>query len=156
MSLAFATYQTEKLFLIGLQPDGRLSVFERTFNGCMGMWSDGQAMWMSSLYQLWRFENVLDRDQLAARWLRSILRAAGGIHLRCIDVHDVCVNGEGCVVFANILYLVVWPLSARRQVSSPCGNHPSFRNSPLSLWIGFPIRVNPWLDCLWSQEKSHG
>jgi len=32
LSLAFTTYQSGKLFLLGLQPDGRLSVFERTFN----------------------------------------------------------------------------------------------------------------------------
>ena len=31
VSLAFTTYQAGKLFLLGLQPDGRLSVFERTF-----------------------------------------------------------------------------------------------------------------------------
>ena len=31
VSLAFTTYQTGKLLLIGLRPDGRLSVFERTF-----------------------------------------------------------------------------------------------------------------------------
>jgi uncharacterized protein DUF4915 len=42
VSLAFTTYQTGKLFLIGLQPDGRLSVFERTFNRCLGLWGDGR------------------------------------------------------------------------------------------------------------------
>src|ERR1044072_8493132 len=62
-SLAFTTYQSGKLFLLGLQPDGRLSVFERTFNRCLGLWGDGQTLWMTSLYQLWRFENVLERDQ---------------------------------------------------------------------------------------------
>ena len=35
------------------------TVFERTFNRCMGLWADGQTLWLSSLYQLWRFENVL-------------------------------------------------------------------------------------------------
>ncbi|HEX8200384.1 MAG TPA: DUF4915 domain-containing protein, partial [Isosphaeraceae bacterium] len=51
VSLAVTTYQAGKLFLIGLQGDGRLAVFERTFNRCMGLWADGQALWMSSLYQ---------------------------------------------------------------------------------------------------------
>ena len=37
VSLAFTTYQTGKLFLIGLQPDGKLSIFERTFNRCLGL-----------------------------------------------------------------------------------------------------------------------
>ena len=43
-SLAFTTYQSGKLFLIGLQPDGRLSTFERTFNRCLGLWGDGQTL----------------------------------------------------------------------------------------------------------------
>src|SRR5262245_46113 len=58
-SLAFSTYQTGKLFLLGLRPDGQLSIFERTFNRAMGLWSHGPMLWMSSQYQLWRFENAL-------------------------------------------------------------------------------------------------
>ena len=46
-SLAFTTYQSGKLFLIGLKPTGELSIFERTFNRCMGLWADGQTLWMS-------------------------------------------------------------------------------------------------------------
>lgn len=36
-SIAFTTYQSGKVFFIGLQADGRMSVFERTLNRCMGM-----------------------------------------------------------------------------------------------------------------------
>jgi hypothetical protein len=32
VSIAFTTYQAGKMFMVGLQPDGKLSVFERTFN----------------------------------------------------------------------------------------------------------------------------
>ncbi len=63
-SLAFTTYQAGKLFLIGLKPDGRLSVFERTFDRCMGLGVRQGQLWMSSLYQLWRFENFLDPGAL--------------------------------------------------------------------------------------------
>jgi hypothetical protein len=50
-SLAFSTYQSGKLFLIGLRPDGRLSVFERTFERCMGLsvTEAAQNLWISSL-----------------------------------------------------------------------------------------------------------
>ena len=64
VSLAFTTYQTGKLLLIGLRPDGRLSVFERTFNRCMGLWASPQTLYMSSLYQLWRFDDALEPGQL--------------------------------------------------------------------------------------------
>jgi uncharacterized protein (TIGR03032 family) len=63
LSLAFTTYQAGKLFFIGLQPDGRLSVFERTFERCMGLYAQGSSLYMSSLYQLWRFENTLQPDR---------------------------------------------------------------------------------------------
>jgi uncharacterized protein (TIGR03032 family) len=63
LSLAFTTYQAGKLFLLGRQPDGRLSIFERTFNRCMGLWSDGQALWLSTLYQLWKFVNFVPPGQ---------------------------------------------------------------------------------------------
>ena len=53
VSLAFTTYQAGKPFFIGLQPNGRLSVFERTFTRCMGLWANGQTLWMSSLYQIY-------------------------------------------------------------------------------------------------------
>src|ERR1043165_4960111 len=66
-SLAFTTYQSGKLFLIGVRPDGKLSVFERTFERCMGLapTPDSQTLWMSSVYQLWRFENALPAGQRA-------------------------------------------------------------------------------------------
>ena len=52
LSLAFTTYQAGKIIFVGLQPSGRLSIFERTFNRCMGLWSNGQSLWMSTLRQL--------------------------------------------------------------------------------------------------------
>src|SRR5262245_33517818 len=64
VSLAFTTYQTGKLFLIGVNLDGRLAVFERTFSRCMGLWANDQTLWMNSLYQLWRFENTLRPESL--------------------------------------------------------------------------------------------
>src|SRR5260370_16482077 len=68
ISLACTTYQTGKLFFLGCHPDGRLDVFERTFNRAMGLWADeaGQTLWLSTLFQLWRFENVLPLGTLHA------------------------------------------------------------------------------------------
>ena len=64
LSLAFTTNQAGKLLFVGPQPNGRLSIFERTFNRCMGnrcmgLCAAGGSLWMSSLFQLWRFENTL-------------------------------------------------------------------------------------------------
>ncbi len=105
MSLAFTTYQAGKLFLIGLQPDGRLSIFERTFNRCMGLCadSDGQSLWMTSLYQLWRFENALEPDQVYQGYDRFYVPQIG-YTTGDLDIHDVAVDGSGRVVFVNTLF----------------------------------------------------
>src|SRR6185295_5565987 len=60
ISLAFTTYQAGKLFFVGSQPSGRPAVFERTFNRAMGLCGDGQSLLLSTAYQIWRFENVLE------------------------------------------------------------------------------------------------
>jgi uncharacterized protein (TIGR03032 family) len=100
LSLAFTTYQAGKLFLVGVQPDGRLSVFERTFNRCMGLWGDGQTLWMSSLYQLWRFENVLAPGEQYNGHDRLYVPRAG-YTTGDLDIHDVAVETGGRVVFIN-------------------------------------------------------
>ncbi|MGF1480666.1 MAG: DUF4915 domain-containing protein [Cyanophyceae cyanobacterium] len=47
ISLAFTTYQAGKVFFVGLQPSGRLSIFERTFNRSMGMWASGSTLYVT-------------------------------------------------------------------------------------------------------------
>ena len=62
-SLAFTTYQAGKLFLIGCQTDGRLSIFERSLPRCMGMCAHDDSVWVTSLFQLFRVENALEPGQ---------------------------------------------------------------------------------------------
>jgi uncharacterized protein (TIGR03032 family) len=103
ISLGFTTYQSGKLFLLGLQPDSRLSIFERTFNRCLGLWSDSQTLWMSSLYQLWRFENVLEPEQLANGYDRVYVPKLGYV-TGDLDIHDIAVDRDGRAVFVNTLF----------------------------------------------------
>src|SRR5579871_5903781 len=62
IALAFTTYQSGKLMFLG-QRGGQLFGFERSFNRCMGLWSNGQTIWMASMAQLVRFENGLRPGQ---------------------------------------------------------------------------------------------
>ncbi len=103
LSLAFTTYQAGKLFLLGMQPSGRLSVFERTFNRCLGLWSNGQSMWMSSLYQLWRFENVFEPGQGHEGYDRLFVPQVSYI-TGDLDIHDLAVEDSGRLVFVNTLF----------------------------------------------------
>jgi uncharacterized protein (TIGR03032 family) len=112
VSLAFTTYQAGKLFLVGLQPGGRLALFERTFNRCMGLCATGDTLWMSTLYQLWRFENVLPAGQEHEGHDRLFVPMASHT-TGDIDVHDVAVTGDGRVVFVNTLFSCLATVSPR-------------------------------------------
>jgi uncharacterized protein (TIGR03032 family) len=103
ISLAFTTYQSGKLFLIGLQPDGRLSVFERTFNRCMGLHAGAQTLYMTSLYQLWRFENSLEPGQAHDGYDRLYVPRMAWT-TGDIDIHDVAVGKDGRPMFVNTLF----------------------------------------------------
>lgn len=103
LSLAFTTYQAGKVVFVGLQPDARLSIFERTFNRCMGLWSDGQTMWMSTLYQLWRFENVLAPGELHDGYDRVFVPQVA-YTTGDLDIHDIGCDKAGRPVFANTLF----------------------------------------------------
>jgi uncharacterized protein (TIGR03032 family) len=112
LSLAFTTYQTGKLFLLGRHPDGRLMVFERTFNRAMGLWADGQTLWLSTIYQLWRFENALRPGETYQGHDRLYVPRAG-YTTGDLDVHDVAVDGTRRVVFVTTLFGCLATLSER-------------------------------------------
>jgi len=98
VSLACSTYQSGKLLLFGAKPDGELAVFERTFNRCMGLWGDGQTIWMSTLFQLWRLENVLTAGEQHQNHDRLYVPKVG-YTTGDLDIHDIVVDERGRVVF---------------------------------------------------------
>ncbi|MDJ0508515.1 MAG: TIGR03032 family protein [Crocosphaera sp.] len=106
LSLVFTTYQAGKLFFLGLQGDGRLSVFERTFERCMGLYIEGKSLYLSSLYQLWRFENALESGQTHqgydAVYLPQLSYVTGDL-----DIHDIRkskTNSQETLIFVNTLF----------------------------------------------------
>lgn len=58
---------------------------------------------MSSLYQLWRFENVLEPGQQASGYDRLYVPQVG-YTTGDLDIHDVAVEADGRVVFVNTLF----------------------------------------------------
>ncbi len=59
VSLAFTTYDTGKLFLVGRNSVGQLAVFERTFERAMGLAvTSSDALWLATSYQIWRFREL--------------------------------------------------------------------------------------------------
>lgn len=105
LSITFTTYQSGKVFFVGLNPNGQLSVFERTFNRCMGLClgQTTNTLYMSSLYQLWRFENVLQPGQLHESY--DVLYVPQvGYTTGDIDIHDIGIDEQGRPIFVNTLF----------------------------------------------------
>jgi uncharacterized protein (TIGR03032 family) len=104
-SFAFTTYQAGKLFLLGLKPNGRLGVFERTFARCMGLAvsSDSRTLLLATQYQLYRFDNALPpggrQDNHDAVYVPRMSWITGDL-----DIHDVGFGAGGSPIFANTLF----------------------------------------------------
>ncbi|MBF0309127.1 MAG: TIGR03032 family protein [Magnetococcales bacterium] len=134
LSLAFTTYQSGKLFLIGVQENGRLSVFERTFTRCMGLVGDEQTLYMSSLYQLWRFENILEAGQTHEGFDRLYVPRLA-YTTGDVDAHDLALDHRGNLVFVNTLF--------------SCLASPSLRYSFVPLW------KPPFISRLAAEDRCH-
>ncbi|MGH6897710.1 MAG: TIGR03032 family protein [Geminicoccaceae bacterium] len=103
VSIAFTTYQTNRLFLAGRMPDGRVSLFERAFPRAMGLHASSERLWMSSLFQLWRLDNILQPGQVQDGFDRifmpSIAYTTGDL-----DIHDIAIDRNGQLVFVNTMF----------------------------------------------------
>lgn len=134
MSLALTTYQTGKIFLIGLQPNGRLSVFERTLERVMAMTATRDEFYLSTLYQIWRFRNVLAPGELFegydAVFVPRESRVTGDV-----DAHDMAVDGDGRLVFTNTQF---------NCLATP-DDHYSFR----VIW------KPPWISKIAPEDRCH-
>lgn len=110
LSIALTTYQIGKLFFLGLKASGELSVFERTFNRCMGLCATANGLYMSSLYQVWRFENLFTNGEIRDDYDRLYLPQVGNT-TGDLDIHDMAVDADGGLIFVNTLFSCLATLS---------------------------------------------
>lgn len=103
VSLAFTSYQTGRLYLVGVDEAGRLAVHEVGTGRAMGLWADSQRLVLATPFQVWRFENILSAGQSAngadRYYVPRVAHTTGEL-----DIHDVSVLGDGRIVFVNTLY----------------------------------------------------
>ncbi|MCP4383272.1 MAG: TIGR03032 family protein [Hyphomicrobiales bacterium] len=103
-SLAFTTYQSGKVFLIGSNRETkRLSIFERTIDRPMGMAVSGRRLIIASMNQITTFvdaaEGAPTSDGYDAVYVPQMAHYTGDL-----DVHDIAIDGQGRIVFANTLF----------------------------------------------------
>ncbi len=109
VSLAFTSYQTGRLYLVGVDDKKRVAFHERFLARAMGLWADPQRIVMSTIFQVWRFENVLGGPRGTGpdrHFIPRVAHTTGDL-----DIHDIAVMGDGRIVFVNTLYSCLSTLS---------------------------------------------
>ncbi len=110
VSLAFTSYQSGRLYLVGVDGNGAVSFHERFLARAMGLWSDSQRLLVSTIFQLWRFENVLRPgetiDGADKHYVPRVAHTTGDI-----DIHEIGVMTDGRIVFVNTAHSCLATLS---------------------------------------------
>src|SRR5215831_8337614 len=130
--LSLTTYQAGRLFFIGRKADGGVRAHERLIEQCQGLWTDGQTLWTSGRYMLWRFENMLRNGEVTPtgadrKFVPLEGRVIGGIDTHDIGVGDV--DGARRPIFVNTLY------GCLATISETASFRPLWRPSFLSALV---------------------
>ncbi len=103
-SLAFSSYQTGQLFLVGRQPNGTVSFNQQNFSRAMGLsWSNGR-LYLGALCQVWRLENMLRPGERGNDAFDVVLVPRNAQTTGDIDIHEIGVDADGRVIFVNTKY----------------------------------------------------
>lgn len=118
ISVALTSYQSGKFYLLGRNPKGGLMIDERLFQKAMGMHVEGNTLLLATLFQIQRFENVLEAGQSInntydACYVPRITHTTG-----VLDAHDVGLLENGEVIFVNTRYNCLAKLSSKHSFTS--------------------------------------
>jgi uncharacterized protein (TIGR03032 family) len=110
-SLAFTSYQSGQLFLVGVLPSGQVSFNQQNFTRAMGVHHQAGRLYLGSLFQVWRLENMLRPGEIGNGAFDSVLVPRNAQTTGDIDVHELAVERDGRVVFVNTKYSCLAALS---------------------------------------------
>ena len=113
LSLAFTSYQTGRLLLMGIGPDGRLSFSKQDYRRAMGLHYRDGVLHLASAFQIWRLTEMLDRGQFANDRYDSVLIPREAHTTGYVDAHDIGVDRWGRVIFVNTRFSCLATLDAR-------------------------------------------
>jgi len=89
--------------MVGVSRDGDLSFTERTLERCTGIATDKKSLYVTSNWQIWRFENALSTGERLEGFDAVYVPKASHVtgHINC---QEMVVDGDGRLVFANTLF----------------------------------------------------
>ncbi|NJL67622.1 MAG: TIGR03032 family protein [Microcoleus sp. SM1_3_4] len=114
-SIACTTYQTSRLILIGAGAEtDRISIHWRIFDRAMGLYCTDDRIYLSSKYQLWQLNNVLESGNLYQGcdrlYIPRIAHTTGDI-----DIHDIAVDKNNRIIFISTLFNCIATTSDRHS-----------------------------------------
>ena len=134
-SFAFTSYQTGQLFMVGVLPNGKLSLNQQNFTRAMGVSEQGGRLYLVSLFQIWRLENMLRPGELGNGSFDAVYVPRNAQTTGDVDAHELGVDREGRVVFVNTKYSCLATLDLKH----------SFR----------PIWKPPFISKLAAEDRCH-
>ncbi len=110
-SVAFTSYQTGQLFLVGVLPNRKISFHQQNYVRAMGLHAQPQRIYLASLFQVWRLENVLAPHERANQNFDRLFVPRNAQTTGDVDIHELSVDRNGRVVFVNTKYSCLATLS---------------------------------------------
>jgi len=116
IGLAVSSYQSGKFYLLGQNVEGGLLVDERFFRKAMGICvPDPQTLLLATLFQIIKFKNVLEPDQLVNNVFDTCYVPRELYVTGELDAHDVGQLKDGRIVFVNTTHNCLATTSARHS-----------------------------------------
>jgi uncharacterized protein (TIGR03032 family) len=103
-SLAFTSYQTGQLFLVGVAPNGTVSFNQQNFTRAMGVCYQPGRLYLGTSHQVWRLENMLRPGEMANKSFDMALIPRNAQTTGDVDIHEVGTDASGRVLFVNTKY----------------------------------------------------
>ncbi len=110
-SLAFTSYQTGQLFLVGVTPARKVSIHQTHYTRAMGVHVAGQRILLAADVAVWRLENVLRPGQRANDMFDRMYMPRAASYTGDLDMHELALRADGQVVFVNTRYSCLATLS---------------------------------------------
>ncbi len=104
ISLGFTSYQTGRLYLIGSGADGKLALHEAQYPQAMRIAGDKERIYLGTLTQVVRMENVLAPGQIANQAHDKVYVPRNMQTTGNIDIHELGIRQNGRLVFINTRY----------------------------------------------------
>lgn len=101
ISIGFTSYQTGRLYLVGRGSDGKLAVHEALYPQAMGVTADENRIYLGSLTQVVRMENVLAAGQLANGVHDKVYVPRNMQTTGNIDIHELGIRKDGQIICVN-------------------------------------------------------